>query len=838
MRVPYLLLLLVTCVFLGPAPAQDPSAPLTERAFPFKALSAEITVTRDGLTLPILRVPELKKGDEIRLHIDLEAPEWTSMSSKERQRLRDWSIGWFLTTSQGSLIYDKATGKHRDRGRIDLAQGQDTIIIPVDHDRQKFPIFFFVRTRTLESWEVIRETRETKAANFLDHFGRYSDVVDDYEGLRTFLTALERESPQAESVEGRLKAGFEQLGFSVDTKMDLRDPKVVGKLLGELEQSISEHGKTFQAQAAGKLLSQMIGDSDLGLIGAAIQIGGFLYRSTDYQENYRWSSAKLRVDGEESHYSVMSSEPIRYGEAEKAEDGAMRNNVRSILVCTPVPTALPTVPLLNWESDSPNRLVLSTSTQAPEVPSDDDQLLSRVRPALSERFVSPDTQVWDSVHGLDSPLRATISSTGALNVQGMDKLWARGEVKVDVKVQGRWGFEPFTVARFTALRSPKSKESVQLLRAPYLLTQGRRYSVDLVSSGPVAASYGIFGSEKVELKRSLDPEQRGTHYSFVLDPAAVEVGPAKLSIYAGSDSKDSNRLLDRDFFVTKRANFHVVLPEGSTDCELVVPDKKLSQALNEVAVVRLAGGHEFQRKGSSNIFWSATPPSASELENSEDAVLSFSDPKKGDIRGVQLDMIPLPKTEGPVIYPPPPEGGPYTVDLDSTTSHVLGRGTSAEFRLVGLVPWKRDTQIGFKVNAVQTPTTQNSKGTILFGKVTPDRVGPLACHLSVGIEESQLRQEWTIPTPWKVVDVPRIRTASVRDGSAFLEGADLDVLISKVFRSEDPELDPWGGEPKRQADGSYRIDLAGFDPDRFWVSLRDLGDEGKRFLVTRAPIAR
>jgi hypothetical protein len=833
----FALLLALSLWLLGPAAGQEgiaSSSTVGERAFPYKALPLEIWIQRDGQRLPVTQVPELKVGDLMQILINLDAPELTSLNAQERQRLHDWSIGWFLTTPEGSLVFDSTRKGQTDRGRIDLERGQNEITIKVEHDRQKFPILFLVRTRTLESWEEIRKTRQTKASNFIDHFGRYSDVVGDYESLQVFLKSLQREQPQAETLEGRLSSGFSQLGFTVDSKMRLSDPQIVAKLLGELETSLGSQGNTFKAEAAGKMLSQMLGDSDLGVIGAAVAIGGVLYRVTDYSESYHWSSARLKASDRPAHYWVMSAERIRHGENEQAPDGSPRANVRSILVCTPMAAETAAAPQVFWTSDAPNSLMPGSAKEPPEVRVIGDTLTSGTHPALVSPYLSPMAKVWDSKHGDSSPLQATVTEDGTLRISGLDQLWLDGDTKVEVRVSGRWGFGPLPLASFVALRSLPAG-SLTMPNAPYLLGQNRRYRLELQSATPLAIGRPRFAGREVKI------EVDGGKPYVVLEPGRTAIGPTKLEIYAGQGMEAANLLLAQEFWVIAGSNFHVLLPAGAATCELIAEHPDLGQALEGVQAVKI-GSTTFQRRPDTLLFSAPQAPTDADLKEPR-AELLFA--QHGSVPDVHLEIAKAPTGLNLQVFSNTRTPfGPYQIELEK---HLMANGVLSEFRLRSNAPWAGETVLDLELQGPAGQTVRQSfaanpqadqkalriKGDLLFGDFQPQGAGRLACRLRVPIAGSQLPLEWTVPTPWQVVDVPKIQAAYQQGQEAVLEGEDLDITIARVFRSADPAIDPQGAVPERQASGGYRLDLSDFNPDEFWIELSDLRGQSKRFRVQR-----
>lgn len=825
-------------ILLSVVHAQESVSPQTgvaERAFPYKALPIELWVERGTERLPLSRVPELAVGDNIKLKVDLEAPELSSLSASERQRLRDWSIGWFLTTPEGSLVYDSTRRGQTDRGRIDLTRGENELTIQVVHERQKFPIFFFVRTRTLESWEEIRRTRQTKASNFVDHFGRYSEVVGDYQNLQVFLTSLQRESPQAETLEERLSAGFGQLGFTVDSKMRLGDPTVVAKLLGELEASLGTQSQTFQAQAAGKMLSQMIDDSNLGIIGAAASIGGFLYRVTDYSESYHWSSARLQ-EQEPGRYQVMSSERIRHGEAELAPDGSSRNNVRSILVCTPVSRQAAAAPRLFWSSDAPNSLTPSQSQATPEVRISQDSLSSKTDPNLVQRYFSPEAKAWDSLHGENSPLKARISESGHLELQGLDKLWASGELSAEVKVSARWGFQTVPVASFTALRS-SANNPLTLPRAPYLLSQGQKYRLELTTATPIAVGKARFAGKEVKIALDESPPR------LLLDTARAPVGPVQLEIYAGQSYDPSHLLLSQEFWVVSSSAFHAVLPEGSSRLELVTKHNELLKALDRVTAVKV-GETIFSKEHDSLIFEAPLPPHPFAAEKPK-AELLFQE--HGSVPDVHLDIPRRPRGVELELYPQKNvKNQAYDVELWAEQNRLLARGAGYEFRLRSNSNWPSGSELTIEVEQSEGSITKQrfaalpqsdqallrSKRDVLFGNFTPQETGRVSYRPHLPVEDSKLRLEWTEATEWEVVELPDlVSITALGDGEFEFEGRYLDLTISAVYSSSSASEDPHGSPLERLANGRYRLLLEGFDPKEFWIELGDL-EQTKRFRVT------
>ena len=810
-------------LLIQPAIAQEKvatEATVSERAFPFKALPIELWVERGEGKLPITRVPELRRGDVIRLRPIMDAPEMTSQNADEQSRLRDWSIGWFLTTPEGSLVFDSTREGKTDRGRIDLERGESEIAIEVQHDRQQFPIFFLVRTRTLESWEEIRRTRQTKASNFVDHFGKYSEVVGDYENLQAFLKSLQRENPQAEELEDRLNDGFHQLGFTVDSKMRYSDPKVVATLLSELETSLGSQSKTFKAEAAGKLLSQMIGDSDLGLIGAAVSIGGVLYRATDYSESYHWSSARLKESGE-GRYWAMSAERIRHGEDEKAPDGGTRPNVRSILVLTPMPTQPVKAPLIGWRADGPNRLIPASTDQPTEVRVTTDTLTFPTHPGMVEAPLGPNARVWDSQHGDDSPLSVTIRSGGSLEVKGLQALWKDGAVEADVRVSGRWGFDELSLANLHVLRSA---ESLKLTHAPYLLSQGQKYRLALQSEFPVAIGQARFAGRPIQVE--------GTHLQ--IEPGRGSVGPAKLELYAGDKPDAGNLLLSQDFWVVAQSSFHVLLPQGGSRCELVSKDEELSRVLQDVKAVRV-GKTLFHREGER--LFSTAQPSGAEGETAE---LIFENEVRGSVDGVYLARPRPPREVDVQLYPRArrTQSKAYRIELDPAR-HLLASGQPYEFRLRSPQAWPGGTSLTLELRGPAEQVTRTEfgqelrvKGDLLFGDFTPRSSGDLVCRLSSPIPESRLPLEWSVASPWKVVDLPEIRRITMQNGVAILEGEQLDVTVARLFSSAN---DPTGSPLERRPDGTCQVALPDLQPEEFWLELTDLpGPEHRLRVVSEA----
>lgn len=814
------------------------TATVGERAFPYKGLPLEMWVERSGQRLPIDRVPELRQGDLILLNVDLDAPELSSQNKDEQSRLRDWSVGWFLTTPEGSLLFDSTRQGKTDRGRIDLARGEREVRLKVENERQKFPILLFVRTRTLESWEEIQRTRKIKASNFVDHFGRYSDVVAGYENLQAFLGALHREKPQADTLEDRLESGFQELGFTVDSKMRLGDPQVVAKLLGELETSMGKQSKTFKAEAAGKMISQMLGDQDLGLIGAAASIGGFFYRATDYQESYHWTSARLESQGQ-GRFWLKSSERIRYGEDEQAADGATRQNVRSILVCTPMATSAPRKPALSWKSDEPNSLVPASSASLPEVRVLADRVTSKTHPALIEPAMAREARVWDSRNGEASPLKATVSSNGILEIQGFEELWSGHSQEVEVKVLGQWGFEPVELAHFKALASLPAGD-LKAHGAPYLLSQNQRYRVDLVSSKPVALGTAKFAGRAVKVERG--SEGRAT---LTLDPSRLEVGPTRLEIYAGDDTAAHQRVLSQEFWVVSGSNFHVVWPQGSRTVQLVSERVELAKVLLGVEAIRV-GDVTFARRDAESLLFDATMPLPKEGMPAETrAEIVFQEASRGTVSNVHLET---PKPPAEVFFQLYPRSAPlgdlaYAIELPPE-SGLLALGRPTEFRLRASTAWPGQTRLALDLvgpNGQSHGQSYSSspksgeqllreKGTLLFGDFTPAATGKLFCRLNSPVRDTELFLEWRLPTEWTVVDLPRLRQVdNSPEGVVILKGEDLDVAIAQVFAGEG------GGEGaplRRRSDGTYEVSLEGLDPREFWIALSD-DPQARRLRVTR-----
>lgn len=842
----------------GPLPAQE-STPIVstassvgERAYPYRALPVEVWVERSGERLPVDRVPELVQGDVLLLRVDLEAPELSSENAGERNRLRDWSVAWFLTTPEGSLVYDSTRRGRTDRGRIDLARGEREIRIKVENERQKFPILLFVRTRTLESWEEIQRTRKIKASNFVDHFGRYSDVVAGYENLQAFLGALQREKPQADTLEERLEAGFSELGFTVDSKMKLDDPQVVAKLLGELERSMGQQNKTFKAQAAGKMLSQMLGDQDLGLIGAAASIGGFFYRATDYQESYHWSSARLEPNGL-GRYWVKSAERIRYGEAEQAQDGTARQNVRSILVCTPMAAAAPRKPSLGWSTDGPSSLVpAASSNSAPEVRVVGDLVQSKTHPALVESAVGREVKVWDSHHGEDSPLRASIGSNGTLSILGFENFWSPSRSRAEIKVLGSWGFEPLLLAHFYALASLPEGE-LKAVNAPYLLSQGQRYRVEFLRSKAVALGTVRFGGRKVIMERDREGEAYVT-----LEPDKFPTGLTTLEVFAGTDTSGAARLLSQDFRVVPGYHFHVVWPLGSRSLQLVCARSELREALREVTEVRV-GELIFSRESSdSDRFELSAAGVLDEVAPASTAELHFAEPDRGAVSSVHLERPAPPEQVAFELYPHsrsgPGSSSAKRSDVGSLSEHfveltpesqLLAVGQSSEFRLRAGSDWPDTTTLRLELVSSGGQTKDHSysvsakgeerlqqKGALLYGEFTPSAPGRLSCRLSSPIAQTDLRLEWDLPTDWTVVELPQIHQVRVGE-TVMMKGENLDVTVARVYRAKDPAVDPEGAAPRRAPDGSYTVDQPWLNPAEFWICLNDDPNRLRLRVVTR-----
>ncbi len=827
-----------------PARAQEAlstASGLAEKAFPYKALPLRMWVEREGQNLPVHRVPELKVGDVVHLDVDLNAPEFTTLNSDEKQRLRDWSIGWFLTTPEGSLVYDSTARGKTDRGRIDLQHGEHEIAIKVEHERQKFPIFFFVRTRTLESWDEIRRTRQTKASNFVDHFGRYSDVVNDYESLQVFLKSLHREGPEANTLEDRLEAGFGELGFTVDSKMRLGDPEVVAKLLGELETSMGKQSSTFKAEAAGKMLSQMIGEQDLGLIGAAAAIGGFLYRATDYSESYHWSSSRLKEAGDD-RYTVMSAERLRHGEDEKAADGSARLNVRSILVLTPMPTEKLEKPRLTWSSDAPDSLVpsASTSNPFPEVRITGPTLRGKTHAALVQRPLSPTVRVWDSVHGDASPLKASVSASGALEVADLHLLWSDTATSARVKVLGQWGFDPLELASFTALRSVPPG-GLTLPDAPYLLSSGRRYRWELRSPFPIALGKVRLDGREV----ALEATQAGQPPRLTVEPGKGKEGPVKLEVFAGQSTDPANLVLSKEFYLMSSSSFHVLWPEGSPRCEVITKGPEVAKALAGTRTIKL-GALTFHRSSPDSLIFDSLSSTLIPPKAEEQAELLFEG--HGAVSGVHVERPSAPKGVELQLYPrrgAPAPSSPFEVDLEPGKRQLLARGAASEFRLRCLSPWPGETELtleavgpagqkveqAYRIRPKSEQAPLRIKGELMFGDYTPQGSGALRCRLRSPIAGSQLWLEWTLDTPWRVVDLPELAEAENQGTVGMFEGENLDITINKVFLSPDPAVDPRGTDLERLPSGSYLLMVEGFNPDDFWIELGDL--RGQRIHVTR-----
>lgn len=794
-------------------------------------------VERAGQRLPIDRVPELRQGDLILLNVDLDAPELSSQNKDEQSRLRDWSVGWFLTTPEGSMVFDSARQGKTDRGRIDLARGEREIRIKVENERQKFPILLFIRTRTLESWEEIQRTRKIKASNFIDHFGRYSDVVAGYENLQVFLGALHREKPEAETLEDRLEAGFQELGFTVDSKMRLGDPQVVAKLLGELETSMGKQSKTFKAEAAGKMISQMLGDQDLGLIGAAASIGGFFYRATDYQESYHWTSARLEPQGQ-GRFWLKSSERIRYGEDERAPEGPLRQNVRSILVCTPMSTSAPRKPTLSWMSDEPNSLVPASSTSLSEVRVLADRVTSKTHPALIEPAVTREARVWDSQNGDASPLKAAVSSSGSLEIEGFEKLWSGRSPEIEVKVLGQWGFEPIELAHFKALAS-LPEGGLKVDGAPYLLSQNQRYRVDLSSPRPVALGTARFAGRAVKVERESDGRA-----ALTLDPSRLPVGPTRLEVYAGNDTAGHQRILSQEFWVVSGSNFHVVWPQGSKTLQLVSDRAELAKVLLGVESIRV-GDMTFVRRNAESLLFDTTTPLPAEGPTETKAEIVFQEASRGAVSNVHLE-IPKPPTEVSfLLYPRSTPAGnlDYSIELPPE-SGLLALGRPTEFRLRASTAWSGQTRLeldlvgpngqshrqSYSSNPKSGEQLLREKGILLFGDFTPAATGTLICRLSSPVRDTELSLEWRLATEWLVVDLPRLRQVDEGpDGVVILKGEDLDVTIARVFATEEGTE---GAPLQRRSDGTYEVSLEGLDPREFWAALSD-DPQARRLRVTR-----
>lgn len=815
---------------------------MADRAYEFKALPLQLEVLRGGRSLPITQVPELQKGDRVRLRIDLSRPEFNSDNGRERQRLRDWSIGWFLTTRDGSLVYNNDNPRRgpADLGRIDLYREQTESVMEVADEQQKFPVLVLVRTRTLDSWDYIRQTREKKQANFVDVFGRYSEAVDHYRNLQLFLRALDTEGSRGEHLAERLADGFTELGFTVDTRMQLTKPETVAKLLSEVDRNFLRDGKTIQADVAGKAVSRMIADNNLGLVGVAVQLGLLVYEASEYEESYRWSSARLKPD--KAGYVVMSSESIRYGEKEEAPDGQVRNNVRSILVCTPMPTEAVKTPTLGWSCNDDNHLVPGQQ-QRLELRIGEDVYRAGTQPALVERFASSDCRVWDSLNGQASPVEARLSPRGELVLSNLDELWKEGALEADLRVVGQWGFEPLPLLECRLFKTPAEVE-LTLSRSAHILTRGKKYRLELTASDTTAVGRARFRDQDLPLEAALAPAERGKRYALVLDLSEAPVGPGDLDLYAGHELSRSMRLLHRKIQVVPSARFHVVLPQGSPVCELVTDDEAVKDALRDVARIRLGTNQVFQRKGQSWLF-EGKPPQAQELKSSGyQAELLYEDAEKDPVPNVFLQYEQHPDDLDFILYPPAPaQPQGYRVELDSLHSRVLASGRPVEFRVVAPNAWRGDSMVGlcietplfsdrcttFAYNPAEGQSRLRIKRNILFGSFTPDRAGQLGCRFSTGIEGAQLQVQWEMPTEWVVVDVPAIDKVEYTSGRCYLEGKDLDVLVARVFRSGDPAVDAIGAGLTRTPEGVCTAKIDNFDPADFWLELRDL--EGQRFRV-------
>ncbi len=808
-----------------------------ERLFEHKALPVTIEVTRGEASLPVTRVPRLEVGDRVRLAVDLKRPEFASESSRERSRLTDWSIGFFLTTEDGSLIYDEWD---KDFGRIDLYEGQSELTFEVHHPRQQFPVFFFVRTRTLESWDYVRETRERKQTNFIDHFGRYSDAVDDYENLQAFLRSLETEGPRGESLNERLVDGFEELGFTVDTQMRLDEPGTVAKLLAELDRNFLRDGNTIKAEIAGKALGQLIAESNLGLVGLAAQLGVLIFEVSDYRETYHWSSARLDSEAL-GGYLVMSSERIRYGEQEQAQDGQVRDNVRSILVCTPLPIETPQKPALEWLSPQADQLVPGSGPTELELLVTGSRLQAGTQPSLVGRFLRPECQV--VVNGQESGVTASLTPRGELQLANLESLWHNDQTRCLVKVFGFWGFEPFPIVEFQALRSAPE---ITFFRAPYILNRGRRYRVEVESGNPFAFTQATFRGQVLKPEAALAPDQRQKRFSLRLDLSQLDPGPASLELFAGDHRSRATRIAQRSFQIVPEVGYQVVLPQGSRRCELTsANDPNLDRALAQVKAIEI-GSVVFQREEKSRVFRAPNPPSPGQLEESNyQARLTFDSPTKEPVEGVFVRYERPPQEVGFVLYPSPPEPAPHQIELDSPSTKLLASGKPVEFRVMAPSAWRGQVEVDLclrnelfperctRYRTEPKPDQQllKIKQEILFGEFTPQRSGRLVCRLRTGLRDSRLPLRFSLDTDWRVVDLPRIESVERTGDWCVLRGQDLDVLIARVFFSGDPGVDPVGSRLVRAQDGSYRALLKRFNENDFWIELRDLEGEPRRLRV-------
>ncbi|MCA9791183.1 MAG: hypothetical protein KC910_05285, partial [Candidatus Eremiobacteraeota bacterium] len=749
---------------------------VADRAYEFKALPLTLEVLRGSQTLPITHVPELHKGDRIRLRVDLSRPEFNSDNGHERQRLRDWSIGWFLTTRDGSLVFNNDNPRRgpADMGRVDLYREENECVIEVADEREKFPVLVLVRTRTLDSWDYIRQTREKKQANFVDGFGRYSEAVDHYRNLQLFLRGLDTEGTRGQHLSDRLVDGFSQLGFTVDTRMQLTKPETVAKLLSEVDRNFMRDGNTIQADVAGKAVSKMIAENNLGLIGVAVQLGLLVYEASEYEESYRWSSARLKPEG--AGYVVMSSEAIRYGEKEEAPDGQVRNNVRSILVCTPMPTEPVKTPTIGWQIDDANHLVPGQNGRL-EIRIGEDGYRAGTQPALVERFASTHCQVWDSLNGRASPVRAQVSPRGELVLSNLDELWQDGALEAELRVDGAWGFEPLRLLECSLFKSPSEGE-LTLSRSAHILTRGQKYRLELSASETTAVGLATFRDQELSLQASLAPAERGKRYTLLLDLTNAALGPGDLDLYAGHHAARSTRLLHRKIQVVPSARFHVVLPEGSSVCELVSEEEAVKDALRDVAQIRLGKDRLFKRRGQSWLFEGKAPEAQDLKRSGYEAELLFEDAEKDPVPNVFLQYEQHPDDLDFILYPPAEQPPGYRVELDSGHSRVLASGQPVEFRVVAPNAWRGDSTVGlsietplfsdrcttFAYNPAENQSRLRIKRNILFGNFTPERAGRLSCRFSTGIERSQLQVQWEMPTDWVVVDVPVILKVDYSSG--------------------------------------------------------------------------
>lgn len=395
--------LLVASLTVAPARAADPAP------FDLPGPGLRVTVTRDGVTLPIAQVPDLAAGD--RLVIDAELPD--------DQRVRFLLVSAFLSGATNppakKWIATAETWKRKDKDRA--------LTLTVPEGARQLVVFLVPETGGAE--DSIADAVRAKPGEFVRASQAINQVSLDRARLDAFIAAIRA---QQNTDPEHLKSVAPTLARSLSIKLNAEClAKVVelqaACLLEDRESLVlaDMHSNSVAATLAGA-------STDLALQLSYTREAGFGY----YSQYIAVARDIARLFG------AFSNPQFRYLPALSLRDGERV----SLLLNTPPSFAKPRSVLVASmpaiESDSRPRLRASSS--APACGADPGLVLPVEGAPLIYATEYARSMVL-RLNGVDVPLEARPDRGGYVLRTPLDPKGFRGSV--DGRLHGMWGYHTF-----------------------------------------------------------------------------------------------------------------------------------------------------------------------------------------------------------------------------------------------------------------------------------------------------------------------------------------------------------------------------------------------------------